>query len=61
MRRASLLTAMAVLLSLWTPRLVSQDTSRLTEPREQSANSIQPPALVMDLIGIRPGSRETGI
>ena len=32
-----------------------QDTSRLTEFGERRANEIQPPNLVMDILGIRPG------
>ena len=42
---------------LWIQTLVStpQSSSGLTEPREQQDNAMQPPELVMDLIGIRPG------
>jgi ubiquinone/menaquinone biosynthesis C-methylase UbiE len=54
MRRAILLTALSFFLSVQGPA-ASQDTDRLTEPRETRANAIQPPKLVMDLIGIGPG------
>jgi ubiquinone/menaquinone biosynthesis C-methylase UbiE len=55
MRRSILLTAMAVILSAQSSAAVPQDPGRLAEPNEQAANAIQPPAQVMDLIGIRPG------
>ena len=48
------LTAMTVFLSVQEPAKPQLDPSRLTEPREQAANAIQPPVEVMDLIGIRP-------
>jgi 2-polyprenyl-3-methyl-5-hydroxy-6-metoxy-1,4-benzoquinol methylase/L-ascorbate metabolism protein UlaG (beta-lactamase superfamily) len=34
---------------------VSPETSGLAEPREKRANEIQPPELVMEILGIRPG------
>ena len=33
----------------------AQDTSQLAEHREQRANEVQPPDLVMDILGVRPG------
>jgi ubiquinone/menaquinone biosynthesis C-methylase UbiE len=50
-----ILTAVALLLSTQGPAGASQVADRLTEPREMSANAIQPPKEVMDLIGVRPG------
>jgi len=32
------------------------DPSRLAEPQEKRSNEVQPPALVMDILGVRPGS-----
>jgi ubiquinone/menaquinone biosynthesis C-methylase UbiE len=55
MRRILLLTALSLFLSLQGPAAASQDADRLTDPGERSANSIQPPKEVMDIIGIRPG------
>ena len=55
MPRMILLMALALSLSVQGPAAASQDTDRLTEPREVFANSIQPPKEVMDLIGILPG------
>ncbi len=55
MHCAVLLTAMALMLSSQSPGAIPQDSSRLTEPNEQRFNAIQPPNVVMDLIGIRPG------
>ena len=42
-------------LSAQEPVQVPQDTARLTEPHEAGANEIQPPELVMGILGIRPG------
>ncbi len=33
----------------------SSSTSQLTEPREATTNEIQPPEMVMDILGVRPG------
>jgi len=33
----------------------AQDSNRLSEEREKQANEIQPPELVMEILGIRPG------
>jgi ubiquinone/menaquinone biosynthesis C-methylase UbiE len=55
MHRTIILLAMSLILSIQGPAMASQDADRLTEPREKSANSIQPPKEVMDLIGVRPG------
>jgi 2-polyprenyl-3-methyl-5-hydroxy-6-metoxy-1,4-benzoquinol methylase len=53
---------MSVLFSAWTAILPAQeaapaarDTSRLAEPQEKRFNDVQPPELVMDILGIRPG------
>jgi len=50
-----LLTALATILPAQETIQAAQDTSRLTEHQEQRANEIQPPDLVMDILGIRPG------
>jgi ubiquinone/menaquinone biosynthesis C-methylase UbiE len=55
MRRLIVLTTMALFLAVQGPAITPQDIDRLTEHREISANSIQPPKEVMDLIGVRPG------
>lgn len=55
MRRVLLLTALSLVLSAQAPGAPPQDADRLTEPRERSANAVQPPQQVMDIIGIRPG------
>ncbi len=46
---------LTVLVQLQAPAPMPQSSGGLTEPRERSANAIQPPELVMDLVGIRPG------
>lgn len=51
----ALLVALSLILPIQGPAQTTQDTSWLTEHREQSANEIQPPELVMDILGIRPG------
>jgi ubiquinone/menaquinone biosynthesis C-methylase UbiE len=55
MRRVLLMTALSLILSIRGPAAPPQDADRLTEPHEQSANAIQPPREVMDILGIRPG------
>ncbi len=52
----------SILLVLWIAFLPAQDASqnaqdasRLSEEREKQANENQPPQLIMDLVGIRPG------
>jgi ubiquinone/menaquinone biosynthesis C-methylase UbiE len=47
--------ALAVFLSAQDPAKPLMSIRQLAEPREQSANAVQPPEQVMDLIGIRPG------
>ena len=53
----SIILSFALLLSISSmgPAAVPQEADRLTEPREQLANTIQPPSAVMDIIGIKPG------
>ena len=53
---------MSVLVSAWTAILPAQeaasaarDANRLAEPQEKRFNDVQPPELVMDILGIRPG------
>lgn len=55
MHRTILLIALSMSLSVQGPAMASQDSDRLSEPREKFANSVQPPKEVMDLIGVRPG------
>jgi len=56
MRRVLLLTALSLfILSAQGSAEARQDADRLTEPYERSANAIQPPGEVMDILGIRPG------
>lgn len=55
MRRALLLTALSFVLSVQGAAASPQDPDRLTEHQEISANAIQPPKEVMDIIGVRPG------
>jgi len=50
-----LLAAMAVFLLVPEPVKPLVAAGQLAEPGEQSANAIQPPEQVLDLIGIRPG------
>jgi 2-polyprenyl-3-methyl-5-hydroxy-6-metoxy-1,4-benzoquinol methylase len=50
-----LLMALTLDLSALGAGQASPDTGRLAEPREQRANDIQPPGVVMDILGIRPG------
>src|SRR4030042_756098 len=50
-----MLTTLTVLLPAQEAIRAAQDTSRLTEHQEQRANEIQPPDLVMDILGILPG------
>jgi ubiquinone/menaquinone biosynthesis C-methylase UbiE len=55
MPRTILLTALSFFLAAQVTAAASQDSDRLSEPREKFANSVQPPKEVMDLIGVRPG------
>jgi ubiquinone/menaquinone biosynthesis C-methylase UbiE len=55
MQNTILLAALAAFLSAQNPAKFPAAPRQLTEPREQSANAVQPPELVMDLIGVRPG------
>lgn len=55
MRSMILLIIFAVHPSVQEPPKSVQPSSGLTESQEQTANTIQPPEQVMDLIGIRPG------
>ena len=55
MQNTILLAALAAFLSAQNQAKSPAAAGQLTEPGEQSANAIQPPELVMDLIGIRPG------
>lgn len=48
-------TALTAFLWVQAPATIPQTSSGLAELREQSANAIQPPEQVMDLIGIRAG------
>jgi len=51
----SALTAMTVILPAQTATQAAQKTVQLAEPQEQRSNDVQPPELVMDILGIRPG------
>jgi len=50
-----LLTVLTVMLPAQEEAQAARDASRLAEPQEKKANEIQPPDLVMDILGIRPG------
>ena len=52
---ALLLAVLSVFLPIQDPQSVSPGSAQLAEPQEQQSNAIQPPDLVMDLIGVRPG------
>ena len=49
------LTALTVLFPTYNQAQVPPPVAALAEPGETRANEIQPPDLVMDLLGIRPG------
>jgi SAM-dependent methyltransferase len=60
--RRSMTMIMSFLLSILTAILpgrqaarAPRDASQLAEPDEKRANEVQPPELVMDILGIRPG------
>lgn len=50
-----LASAVAALLSAQEAARTVPDSSRLTEPGERRVNAIQPPELIMDMLGLRPG------
>lgn len=50
-----LLTALATILPAQPAAQAARDASQLAEPREKQANEVQPPELIMDILGIRPG------
>jgi len=50
-----LLTALTTALAVEAAAQPAPDTSVLVEPREERANEVQPPGLVLDLLGVRPG------
>jgi len=55
MQSIILVAALAAFLPAQIPATSPAAAGQLTEPREQLANAVQPPELVMDLLGIRPG------
>jgi ubiquinone/menaquinone biosynthesis C-methylase UbiE len=55
MNPALVSTALTIFLWAQAPAAIPQTSGGLAEPREQTANAIQPPEQVMDLVGIRPG------
>jgi len=55
MHYSLLVAALAAFLLAQGPAKPPAAATQLTEPREQSENAVQPPELVMDLIGVRPG------
>jgi len=50
-----LLSALAAALPIKDAAQAARDMSQLAEPGEKKANEIQPPELIMDILGIRPG------
>jgi len=46
---------LAACLAILTAAPFARETSRLAEPREKRFNDVQPPELVMEILGIRPG------
>jgi len=50
-----LLTAFNVFLIAQEAAQAARDASRLAEPQEKRFNDVQPPELVLDILGIRPG------
>ncbi len=52
---AILLTALTAILPGQDKTQAARDASQLSEPGERRANEIQPPELVMDILGVRPG------
>jgi 2-polyprenyl-3-methyl-5-hydroxy-6-metoxy-1,4-benzoquinol methylase len=47
--------SLTVILPAQEPSQAARDTGQLAEPDETKANEVQPPELVMDILGIRPG------
>jgi SAM-dependent methyltransferase len=50
-----LLTAWVAILPAQEMAQVARDASQLAEPSEKRSNEVQPPELVMEILGIRPG------
>jgi SAM-dependent methyltransferase len=50
-----LLAALSAVLPAQEAAQTASDACRLAEPREKNANDIQPPDVVMNILGIRPG------
>jgi SAM-dependent methyltransferase len=50
-----LLTALSALLPAQEAAQAARDAGRLAEPQEKRFNDVQPPELVLDILGIRPG------
>jgi 2-polyprenyl-3-methyl-5-hydroxy-6-metoxy-1,4-benzoquinol methylase len=50
-----LLTALTAILPAQDTAQTAPDTVQMAEPGEKRANEVQPPELVMDILGIRPG------
>jgi len=50
-----LLTALTVILPAQETGQAIRDASRLAEPQDKRSNDVQPPELVMDILGVRPG------
>jgi SAM-dependent methyltransferase len=50
-----LLAAATVMPAALVVTQAAQDTSRLAEPREKRFNDVQPPEVVIEILGIRPG------
>jgi len=50
-----LLTALTALLPAQEAAQAAQDASQLAEPQEKRFNEVQPPEVVLDVLGIRPG------
>jgi len=49
------LSALTAILPAQEAAQAARDASRLAEPQEKRANEVQPPELVMDILGVRPG------
>jgi SAM-dependent methyltransferase len=50
-----LLSALTAILPARQTAQAPRDTSQLAEPGEKRSNEVQPPELVMDILGVRPG------
>jgi len=55
MMMSILLTALTAILPAQDTAQASRSASQLAEPQEKRFNDVQPPELVMDILGIRPG------